>query len=185
MSYSENNVTPENGERLSFVFHPENRITLENEERLSLLFARLQPRKVTAEKGSGSGKENRECVCVVNHDRNEKQLMGKNLLLVLNENKFGEGKLDITRSLAVIDSEGKEVKRLHEETRTMEFANAIIDETVWSTFGSELLSQRKQPTARPRNSSVSLQPFRGKESSTVIARRPSIRCLFWLFASAK
>jgi hypothetical protein len=34
----------------------------------------------------------------------------------------------------MINSEGTEVKRLHEEVRTFEFANAIIDEKIWSTF---------------------------------------------------
>ena len=62
------------------------------------------------------------------------QLMGSNLLLIQQENKLGEGKIDITRCMTMINSEGKEVKRLHQEVRTMEFANAVIDEKVWSTF---------------------------------------------------
>jgi hypothetical protein len=62
------------------------------------------------------------------------RLMGDHLVLVLNENNLQEGKIDITRCLAMFDSEGKEVKRLHEEVRTMEFASSIIDEKVWSTF---------------------------------------------------
>lgn len=62
------------------------------------------------------------------------QRMGKNLVLVLNENKMGEGKLDITRSLAVIDPNGKELQRLVSETRTLDFANAVFDEKTWSTF---------------------------------------------------
>jgi hypothetical protein len=62
------------------------------------------------------------------------QRMGKNLILVLNENKLGEGKIDITRSLAVIDPNGKELQRLHSETRTLDFANAVFDEKTWSTF---------------------------------------------------
>jgi sugar lactone lactonase YvrE len=62
------------------------------------------------------------------------QLMGDNLLLVLQENNFQEGKLDITRCLAVIDSEGNETKRLHEDIRPIEFANAVFDEKVWRTF---------------------------------------------------
>lgn len=62
------------------------------------------------------------------------QLMGENLCLVLNENKVGEGHVDITRCLAMIDGEGNEVTRMHEEVRRFEFANALIEEKVWNTF---------------------------------------------------
>jgi hypothetical protein len=62
------------------------------------------------------------------------QLMGSYLALVLQENKMAEGKIDIARCLAMVDSKGNEVKRLHEETRTLEFANAVFDEKTWSTF---------------------------------------------------
>lgn len=62
------------------------------------------------------------------------QLMGENLCLVLNENKVGDGKVDIKRSLALIDSEGNELTRMHEEVREFAFANALIEEKVWSTF---------------------------------------------------
>jgi hypothetical protein len=53
---------------------------------------------------------------------------------VLQENKMQEGKIDIVRSLAVFDAKGSELKRLHSDTRTIDFANAVMDEKAWSTF---------------------------------------------------
>ena len=60
--------------------------------------------------------------------------MGDRVLLVFSENKMQEGRVDITRVLAMIDSEGNEVKRILESTRTLEFVNFLFDETVWRTF---------------------------------------------------
>jgi hypothetical protein len=62
------------------------------------------------------------------------QLMGDHIALVLQENKMQEGKIDIVRSLAVFDAKGSELKRLHSDTRTIDFANAVMDEKAWSTF---------------------------------------------------
>jgi hypothetical protein len=62
------------------------------------------------------------------------QLMGDNILLLFNENQFQEGKIDIVRGMAVINSEGTETKRLHSETRTLDFSNTVFDEKTWSTF---------------------------------------------------
>jgi hypothetical protein len=62
------------------------------------------------------------------------QLMDDHLVLVGNENKFEEGKLDINRYLVLVDSEGNEVKRILESPRTLEFASAVFAEKDWSTF---------------------------------------------------
>jgi hypothetical protein len=60
--------------------------------------------------------------------------MGENILLVVSENAPQEGKVDITRALTLVDSEGNELKRLLESTRELEFVNFTFKETVWRTF---------------------------------------------------
>jgi len=62
------------------------------------------------------------------------QRMGENLLLVGNQNAFQDGKLDIVRYLALVGPDGTEIGRLVESKRTLEFANAVIDEKDWATF---------------------------------------------------
>ncbi len=42
--------------------------------------------------------------------------------------------LEQTRYLMSIDDEGNEVTRYHEEVRTLEFANLVMDEAVWDSF---------------------------------------------------
>jgi hypothetical protein len=60
--------------------------------------------------------------------------MGDNLLLMGNENKMGEGKIDIIRYAALVGPDGTELMRLLESPRTIEFANAVLSEQDWSTF---------------------------------------------------
>lgn len=59
---------------------------------------------------------------------------GKNLVLSLMQNKFEAGRLDQARFLSRVGPDGKELKRLHEENRVWEFANAVIAEKVWDTY---------------------------------------------------
>jgi len=60
--------------------------------------------------------------------------MGDNLLLIANRNKMGEGKIDIVRYAAVIGPDGSQIAELLTSTRTIEFANAVLEEKDWSTF---------------------------------------------------
>jgi hypothetical protein len=62
------------------------------------------------------------------------QRMGENLLLVVNENTPHEGRVDITRALVLVDSNGAEKRRLLSSKRELEFVNFLLDETVWRTF---------------------------------------------------
>ncbi|MEJ2721406.1 MAG: 6-bladed beta-propeller, partial [bacterium] len=59
---------------------------------------------------------------------------GGNFVLAAATNAFAEGRFDQTRYLASIDPEGKETTRYHTETRTIDFANAVLDDKVWDTF---------------------------------------------------
>jgi hypothetical protein len=59
---------------------------------------------------------------------------GKYMVLAYMKNKFAEGVFDQSRILGCIDEDGKEAVRLYEETRTIDFANPVIDEVVWDTF---------------------------------------------------
>jgi hypothetical protein len=59
---------------------------------------------------------------------------GDHLVLAIAKNAFQEGRFDQSRYLASIDHEGKELARYHEEVRTIEFANAVLDDKQWDTF---------------------------------------------------
>jgi len=60
--------------------------------------------------------------------------LGENILLVVSENAPQDGKVDITRALIMVDSEGNEIKRLLSSVRELEFVNFTFTETVWRTF---------------------------------------------------
>lgn len=60
--------------------------------------------------------------------------MGENLLLVFNVNDPSEGHIDFTRTLALIDSNGNELKQLIESKRRLEFVNFLFEEAAWRTF---------------------------------------------------
>lgn len=59
---------------------------------------------------------------------------GGNLVLAAAANAFSEGRFDQTRYLTGIDGDGKEIARYHEEVRTIDFANPVLDSKVWDTF---------------------------------------------------
>jgi hypothetical protein len=57
-----------------------------------------------------------------------------NVVLAMGKNAFSEQRFETTRYLASIDPTGAEVARYHEETRAIDFANALLDEKTWDTF---------------------------------------------------
>jgi hypothetical protein len=59
---------------------------------------------------------------------------GGNLVLAASVNAFSEGRFDQTRYLAAIDDEGKETARYCADKRTVEMANAVLDDMQWDTF---------------------------------------------------
>jgi hypothetical protein len=59
---------------------------------------------------------------------------GDRLILAGAVNAFQEGSFTQTRYLAAVDAQGNELARFHEEDRTMNFANMVIDEKIWDTF---------------------------------------------------
>jgi hypothetical protein len=56
------------------------------------------------------------------------------LVLVLGSNAFAEQRFDQTRYLASVGSDGKEIAKYHADTRTVDFANPVLDDTVWDTW---------------------------------------------------
>jgi hypothetical protein len=62
------------------------------------------------------------------------RLAGEQLALNGGINTFAEGSFTQTRYLALIDKNGKETVRLHEEPREMSFADMVFDDTQWDTF---------------------------------------------------
>jgi hypothetical protein len=60
--------------------------------------------------------------------------LGDNLLLVTSKNTQGDNKVDIHRSLIVVDANGVQQKELLKSTRPLEFINFEFDETMWITF---------------------------------------------------
>jgi hypothetical protein len=59
---------------------------------------------------------------------------GDNVVLLFGENIFTEGRFETRRYLAGIDQEGNETVRYHAETRAIDFADPMVDETNWDTF---------------------------------------------------
>jgi hypothetical protein len=59
---------------------------------------------------------------------------GDHLVLAMAKNAFQEGRFDQSRYLASVGHEGNELARYHEEVRTIEFANPILDDREWDTF---------------------------------------------------
>ncbi len=57
-----------------------------------------------------------------------------NVVLVLGSNAFAENRFDQTRYLGRLGADGKEMAKYHSETRTIDFASPVIDDTVWDTF---------------------------------------------------
>ncbi|MFH1754456.1 MAG: 6-bladed beta-propeller [Candidatus Latescibacterota bacterium] len=57
-----------------------------------------------------------------------------NVVMAMGKNAFSEQKFETTRYLASIDAKGIETARYHEETRGIDFANALLDEMTWDTF---------------------------------------------------
>ncbi len=62
------------------------------------------------------------------------QSNGDNVVLAVAKNAFAEGRFDQTRYLCSIDREGNEIARYHEEVRTIDFANPVMEDTQWDTF---------------------------------------------------
>lgn len=59
---------------------------------------------------------------------------GGNLVLAAATNAFADQRFDQTRYLARIGADGKETAKYHTETRTIDFANPVLDDMVWDTF---------------------------------------------------
>jgi sugar lactone lactonase YvrE len=59
---------------------------------------------------------------------------GGNLVLAAAANAFADQKFDQIRYLARIGADGKETAKYHSETRSIDFANPVLDDTVWDTF---------------------------------------------------
>ena len=59
---------------------------------------------------------------------------GDNLVLAAAENAFAEGRFDQTRYLASLNPDGTQAAKYHSEVRTIDFANAVLDDKVWDTF---------------------------------------------------
>lgn len=59
---------------------------------------------------------------------------GGNVVLVLGANAFSEGRFDQSRYLASVTPEGKEAAKYFEDTRTIDFANPVLDDSVWDTW---------------------------------------------------
>jgi hypothetical protein len=59
---------------------------------------------------------------------------GGNLTLNIGTNAFEEGKFTQTRRLARVDAAGEIVAEYLKSERPIEFANAVIDETVWDSY---------------------------------------------------
>lgn len=57
-----------------------------------------------------------------------------NIVLAAAVNSFAEGKFQQTRYLAGINGAGEETARYCEDVRTIEMANAVMDDTQWDTF---------------------------------------------------
>jgi hypothetical protein len=57
-----------------------------------------------------------------------------NVVLAMGKNSFSEERFETTRYLASIDAQGIEAARYFEETRAIDFANPIMQETTWDTF---------------------------------------------------
>jgi hypothetical protein len=60
--------------------------------------------------------------------------LGDRLLLLISTNTPGQNKVDIHRSLVLVDSDGVQQKQLLTSTRELEFIKFTFDETVWVTF---------------------------------------------------
>lgn len=56
------------------------------------------------------------------------------LVLVLGSNAFAEQRFDQTRYLASVGPDGKETAKYFADTRTIDFANPVLDDTVWDTW---------------------------------------------------
>jgi hypothetical protein len=56
------------------------------------------------------------------------------LILVLGSNAFSEQRFDQSRYLASIGSDGKETAKYFTDTRTIDFANPVLDDSVWDTW---------------------------------------------------
>ena len=59
---------------------------------------------------------------------------GGNMVLAAAENAFAEGRFDQTRYLGSLNPDGTQAARYHSEVRTIDFANAVLDDKVWDTF---------------------------------------------------
>ena len=57
-----------------------------------------------------------------------------NMVLILGSNAFAENRFSQSRYLGRLSADGKETAKYHSETRTVDFANPVIDDTVWDTF---------------------------------------------------
>jgi hypothetical protein len=57
-----------------------------------------------------------------------------NVVLVLGSNAFAENRFDQSRYLAGLTPEGKEAAKYYEDTRTIDFANPVLDDSVWDTW---------------------------------------------------
>ncbi len=62
------------------------------------------------------------------------QARGKNVVLAAAVSAFSEGKFEQTRYLASVDSDGNELARYCSDVRTIDFANALMEEVAWDTF---------------------------------------------------
>ncbi|MFQ5511877.1 MAG: 6-bladed beta-propeller [Candidatus Krumholzibacteriia bacterium] len=71
------------------------------------------------------------------------QANGNNLVLAAALSAFSEGKFEQTRYLASIDGEGNELARYCSDVRTIDFANASMDEVAWDTFDRRWVVDQK------------------------------------------
>ncbi len=61
---------------------------------------------------------------------------GDNLVLSVSKNSFSEGHFAQKQYLCSIDKTGKELARYHEETVSIDFANAVLDDSKWNNFNN-------------------------------------------------
>ncbi len=57
-----------------------------------------------------------------------------NVVLSMRKDAYSEQRFETTLYLASIDAQGQETARYHEETRAIDFANAVMDERMWNTI---------------------------------------------------
>lgn len=64
------------------------------------------------------------------------QSRNNNLVLSISKNKFSEGRFDQTQYLCSLNPDGTEKARYHEETLTLDFADAVMDDSEWNNFNN-------------------------------------------------